>query len=123
VPRRSLVRERADDAYLLRQWKSWHDVQREEAVTGPHGALVAQLLEILRGLTLHDGAKLVRFIRVQDWTAVDYDVRLICLHEINQTIMKLRTKAGLPEFDDGFPPERATAFQIIKQMIGKQPPD
>jgi hypothetical protein len=37
--------------------------------------------------------------------------------------MKLRTKAGLPEFDDGFPPERATAFQIIKQMIGKQPPD
>jgi hypothetical protein len=117
VPRRSLDRELADNSYLLRQWKSWRDEQREEAVAGPNGSLVAQLLDVLRGLTLGGGAELVAFIRSQNWNCVDFDTRLCCLHEINDRITKLREQAGMPPFDDGFGPERINGFLIIKHMM------
>jgi hypothetical protein len=109
MPRKSkalkaLEKELADNSYLLRQWHVWHREQREEAVAGPHGALVELLLDILRELTLHDGARLVEFIRAQDWNSVDYNVRLVCLHELNAAITRLRVKAGMPPFDDGFRP-------------------
>jgi hypothetical protein len=82
------------------------------------------LLEILRELTLSDGGKLVAFIRAQDWSDVDADVRLTCLHQINARITGMREASGLAPIDDGFAPH-TTAFQIVKQIIGdqKQPPD
>ena len=95
MPRRSLDQERADGAYLLRNRKSWHDEQREAAVAGPHGALVAQLLDVLRELTLGGGAELVTFISSQNWNCVNFDTRHICL----------------------FGPERINGFPIIKHMM------
>jgi hypothetical protein len=85
--------------------------------------VVGQLLDQLRGLTLQDAAKLVAFISAQDWSRVDANTRFTLLHEINNVITKLREQAGLPSFDDGFPPARGNAFLIIKQLVtGKSPP-
>ena len=123
MSRKSLNRERAEDTYLLREWKRWHNEQREEAVAGPHGALVEQLTEILRGLTLHDGARLVSFIRARDWNSVDADTRFILLHEINAAITRIRVKAGMTPIDDAIPPARANGFLIVKElMFGSKPP-
>jgi hypothetical protein len=125
--RKSAKQEQLEEnSHLLRQWKRWHAEQRDAALRGPHGRLVGQLLEILRSLTLADGGRLVRFCRAQDWDSVDSNTRFICVHEVNEAITRLRVKAGLPPFDDCFPPERATAFSIIKRIIDDRetgPPD
>lgn len=102
---------------MLRAWRAWHCEQREAAVSGPCGALVEQLLDILRGLTLRGGGELVAFISSQNWSCVDFDTRLTCLHEINERITKLRELAGMPPFDDGFGPERTTGFLIVRQLM------
>jgi hypothetical protein len=108
---------------MLRAWTHWHRERREEALAGPHGALVAELFAALHELTVKDGAKLVAFVRAQDWSHVKADVRFTLLHEINNAITRLREQAGMPPFDDGVVPERATAFLIIKDvMFGSKPP-
>jgi hypothetical protein len=50
----------------------------------------------------------------EDWGCVDYATRFVCLHQINDHITRLRERAGVPPFDDGISPERATGFLIIK---------
>jgi hypothetical protein len=110
--------------HMLQAWARWHCERREEALAGPHGALVSELLAALHGLTLRDGAKIVAFVRAQDWSHVDADVRFTLLREINNAITRLREQAGMAPFDDGVAPERATAFLIIKDvMFGSKPPD
>jgi hypothetical protein len=100
-PRKSELRqELADDATLFGRWRAWHREERAQALAGPAGALVEQLLEILRGLSPQDGAAtLVAFIRSQNWTHLDQDVKFTCLHEIDTCIIRLREKSGLPPFD------------------------
>jgi hypothetical protein len=114
---KALEKELADNSYLLRQWHAWHREQLEEALAGSYGSLVAQLLDVLRGLTLRGGGELVAFISSQNWNCVDFDTRLTCLHEINERIAKLRELAGMPPFDDGFGPERTTGFLIVRQLM------
>jgi hypothetical protein len=124
-PHRSRARDKklADNSHLLRAWHRRYREQLDEALAGPHGALVGWLLDQLRELTLRDGAKLVAFIRAQDWSRVDANTKFVCLHEFNNGTTKLRVQAGMPPFDDGLPPERATVFLIIKPMIAELPPD
>ena len=62
---------------------------------------------------LRSARELVSFIAAQDWSAVGAAARLIALHEINQAIMRLRERNGLPPIDDALPGERPTAFQLI----------
>jgi hypothetical protein len=114
---RALEKELADNSTLLRQWHEWHAEQRAEAVAGPHGASVAQLLDVLSSLTLRSGVELVTFIGSQDWSDIDFDTKFTCLHEIDTCITALREKAGMPPFDDGFPPERTTGFLIIRHLM------
>jgi hypothetical protein len=123
MPRRkskALEKELTDNSYLLRQWHAWHAEQRQEAIAGPYGALVQQLFDVLRGLTLRGGAELIAFISSQNWSCVDFDTRLTCLHEINTRISKLRERAGMPPFDDGFPPERTTVFLLVKNLMMRE---
>jgi hypothetical protein len=102
---------------MLRAWKQWHREQLNTALDGQHGDLVARLMELLRGLTLTDGKKLVAFIDARDWSRVDPNTRLICLHEVNETITQLRLKAGMIPFDDALPGQPENIFRCIKQII------
>jgi hypothetical protein len=113
----ALEKELADINVLLRDWYAWHRELCSRACAGPHGLFVEQLLEILRELTLDDGAVLVTFIRSQDWHAVDRDVREICLFGIDGCITKLREKAGLPAFSDPLEGQPANVFMIVKRML------
>jgi hypothetical protein len=59
-----------DAARLLPAWRHWHAEKLEEALAGPHGELVAQLAELLRGLCPQLAQALITFIRTQeivDW--------------------------------------------------------
>ena len=107
---------------MLRAWHAYHKQLCADAINGRSGALVEQLLDILGSLTLQDGKTLIEFVRSQNWHDVDANVRDVCLFAIDGAIMKLRQKAGLPDFDDPIPgsgkPENV--FQIIKCFFPPQ---
>jgi hypothetical protein len=84
---------------LQRQWQRWQDELCEQALAGPHGELVRQLLEVLDGLGPRDGAVLLDFVRSQSWRDVNMDTRFVCLHEINARTITLREQAGLVPFE------------------------
>jgi len=44
-------KRRVDDARLARDWRAWHREQRNVVLTGPHGALLAELFRMLDHLT------------------------------------------------------------------------
>src|SRR5262245_37734028 len=105
-----LVREReqdlADNAHLLRGWRQWHKEELEQAIAGPHGAMIERLVFILKALELKSAPLLLAYVRVVDWSAIDYATRLVVLHEINTAITHLRERNGLSPFDDGVPGDR-----------------
>jgi hypothetical protein len=112
----ALEKELSEVHALLREHHRWHRERCVEAISGPHGALVEQLVEILRKLELGDGKHLIDFIHSQSWCGVDADTRFICLHAIDGAIVKLREQAGLCCFDDPIE-EPANVFLVAKLIL------
>jgi hypothetical protein len=114
--KRQLEKELREQTTLLRQWCRWHAAQCDEALAGPAGELVAQLLAILDNMTIKSGAELLAFIRSQNWN-VDTRTRDACLFAIGTRLVVLRERAALVPFDDGLDREPSTLFLIIKATI------
>jgi hypothetical protein len=110
-------RERAEEAYLLRNWHGFHRAERKVVLAGPHGPMFERLLYLLKSLELRSATVLLAFVRGIDWTAVPSATRSTVLHEINDSITRLRIKHGLAPFDDGWPGERDSAFVTIRQHL------
>jgi hypothetical protein len=113
-------KELADNAYLLRAWKRWHRDQLEEALAGPHGAAVAQVMKFLGNMQPQSAPALIALLREHDWQQIDADVRFVVLHEINTAITKFRERSGLLPIDDALPPHANTVFLIIRELLGAQ---
>jgi hypothetical protein len=109
----------ADDAWLLREWKTWHQEELDAALAGPNGVLIAALVALLDRLELNAAATLLEFMQRHDWTSVSYAERLTVLHQIGQAIMRLRERNGLAPLDDPIPflDQPDTAFRRIKQIL------
>jgi hypothetical protein len=67
--------KRADDQRLLRGWRRWHLKQREEALVGPHGTVVAEVFDFLAKMTPDSAPALISLLRRRDWRCVDGDAR------------------------------------------------
>lgn len=106
----------ADDAWLLRAWKTFHREELAQALAGPHGPMLERLMHILKDLASSQPV-LLAFVRGVDWREIAHDVRFIALHEINTAITKLRERNGLCPFDDGVPGERDNAFRVVKAIL------
>ena len=102
-----------EDAYFMRAWRAWHREQLAHALDGPHGSLVEGLMKQLR--RLDDPRALLAFVMARNWTAVDYETRLTCMHEVGQAIVRHRVRAGLPPFDDLTPVPNV--FQRVRAII------
>jgi hypothetical protein len=107
----------ADDAYLLRAWRKWHREELDAALTGAHGALVAQLMKLLDQLELSSAAALLDFIRHNDWSSVDYATRLTVLHQINASITRLRERHGLTPIEDPLPGQPDNVFRVVRSIL------
>jgi hypothetical protein len=117
-----LEKELADNARLLRAWKAWHREQLAEALAGPHRVQVSELMTLLDRLELSSAAALLDFIRRSDWSFVSYDTRSTILHQINQTIARLRERNGMAVIDDPLPGQPDNVFRRIKQTLFAAPP-
>jgi hypothetical protein len=107
----------AADTRMLKAWRRWHREQLDEALAGPHGTIIAELVRILGALELRSSRALLEFARRTDWDAIPYDARLIALHEVNITITRLRERSGLPPFDDGIWGAPPNVFRAIKAIV------
>jgi hypothetical protein len=114
---RDQQKELADQARLMRAWKTWHAEQLDEALAGLHGAMVAELMTLLDRHELNSAAALLACVQRMDWSTVIYDVRLTALHQINQTISRLRERNGLAGIDDPLPGQPDNVFRRIKHML------
>jgi hypothetical protein len=113
--KRSAAKELRDNAHLLRAWRQWHHDRLAEAMSGPHGPIVVQVVEFLKTTTPASANALLALMRSRTWSDVDVDTRFILLHEINTTIT--REKNNMPAIDDPLPHERLSVFLTIKQML------
>jgi hypothetical protein len=106
-----------DDAHLLRAWRNWHRERLEEACSGPHRMLLETLLVRLKNLQMNSAAGLLNFIREQDWSAVDIEIRFIVLHELNSAIVRLRERNGLDGISDPLPGQKESLFRTVKALL------
>jgi|SRR4051794_13116149 hypothetical protein len=107
----------ADDARLMRAWRKWHREEREQVLSGPHASVLGDLFRMFANLKYVQPAQLIGFVRSVDWTTIDYDTKLVVIHELNTAITALRVKHGLPEIDDGLPDEPGTPFRTIRAIV------
>ena len=114
-PAAQAEKELRDNARLLRWWKAWHREQREAVLAGPHGAVLGELLRMVKNLQHVQPAQLIGFARSIDWIAIDYDTKLTVLHEINSSITKFREKRGLEPIDDTV--EDEPPFRTLKAIL------
>ena len=107
----------ADDARLMRAWRAFHREEREAALAGPYAVTLAELFRMFANLVHVQPAQLVGFIGAIDWAAIDYQTRLVVLHEINNAITVYREKRGLEPISDPLQGAPFNAFQRIRAIM------
>jgi len=110
-------KELRDNARLLRAWKKFHHEEREAALAGPYAVTLAELFRMFANLVHVQPAQLVGFIGAIDWAAIDYQTRLVVLHEINNAITVYREKRGLEPISDPLQGAPFNAFQRIRAIM------
>jgi hypothetical protein len=119
MKRRNTAQEKklADDARLLRWWKTWHREQRDLVLAGPHGAVLAELFRMFmfKNLQHVQPSQLIGLVGSIDWAVIDADTKLVTLHELNAAITRLREKHNMEPIDDTVSSE--TPFRTIKAIL------
>jgi hypothetical protein len=106
-----------DDARLLRAWKKFHREERETMLAGPHGSVLNELFRVLANLKHMQPAQLIGYVQSIDWSVIEYDTKLVVIHECNTAITALREKHDLASIDDNLPGEPETPFRTIKAVV------
>jgi hypothetical protein len=59
--------------------------------------VLGELFRLFSNLRHVQPAQLIGFVRSIDWATVNYDVKLVVVHELNTAITKFRERCGLTE--------------------------
>jgi len=111
----------ANDARLLRWWRAWHREERDAVLSGPHARTLAELFRAFSAIDCIQPSQLVGFIGAIDWSAIDYQTRLVVLHELNRSITKFRESQKLDPIDDPVDDDAPpNAFQVIRGILLSQ---
>src|SRR5262249_50435118 len=116
-PKSEKDKELADRSRLARAWRRWHREQLEQALAGPHGVIVVQVIEFLKTMTPASASALLNLMRSHSWVGVDADTKFTLLHEINTKIARTRESMGLAPIDDGLPGGSDCAYRRIKKIM------
>jgi hypothetical protein len=104
---------------MFRRWRQWHGAQLKEALRGPWGEDLAELLEFLAKMGPEDGQALIDLIRRQGWAAAGSGNKYLILREIDLAIIRVRERLKLPPLDSSIPfsSEPPTAFELVKGIL------
>jgi hypothetical protein len=107
----------AEGQKLSRAYKQWQREQLNEALAGAHGAVIVELMNVLDRLELNSAAALLDAVQRTAWNEISYDVRFTVLHQINETIARLRERNNMPVIDDPLPGQPDNVFRRIKRIL------
>jgi hypothetical protein len=117
-PAAQAEKELRDNARLLKWWRAWHREQREAVLAGPHGAVLGELLRMVKNLQHVQPSQLIGLARAIDWTVIDADTKLVTLHELNAAITRFREKRNPDEpISDPLPNEPDSPFRTLKAIL------
>jgi hypothetical protein len=119
---RDQEKELASQSRLLCAWTQWHAEQLAEALVGPHRDAVANVISVLESLGMDSAAELLGRVQRTEWSTVSDNVRGMVLHQINQSIIRLRERNGMAGLDDPLPGQPDNVFRRIKQTLFAPPP-
>jgi hypothetical protein len=107
----------ADDARLLRSWKTWHRERTSALLAGPYGAQAQALIDFFK--VMNSPSELVEFVKRGPWRGADEDVRYEILALVDAVIIRKRDRTGLAPFDDALPFTNAppNAFLILREFL------
>ena len=86
-------------------------------LAGPHGSVLNELFRVLANLKHMQPAQLIGCVQSIDWTAIDYNTKLVVVHECNSAITAYREKHNLESIDDNLPGDVDTPFRTIKAIV------
>jgi hypothetical protein len=75
------------------------------------------LVSFLNDMSAADGARLIAVVRAGGWQRASTEVRFEVLSLVNDAIVRLRERHGLPLLDDPLPNERSSAFLVIRELF------
>jgi hypothetical protein len=118
-PRATKARDKAldDRDRKFRDWLRWQQRQVDDALVGPHGAALAELIKLLANLTLDQAAQLIALLQAGPWRAADPDTRYLVIRLCGSRLVSLREAAGLPPVDDPLPHEPPDTFLQIRELL------
>ena len=90
-------------------------------LSGPYATTLAELFRMFSAIEHVKPAQLVGLIDAIDWGAIDYQTRLVVLHEVNSAIVKFRESQNLDPIDDPLPGAPPNAFQVIRKVVNQFP--
>lgn len=112
-------KELEEEDILARQWKRWRREKLDALLAGYHGKEIRGLIRFMDTMTLSSAPGLIKLVERSAWIQeLSPDARYDLLRVISNKITRLRTKAGLPAFDDSLPGEPPKAFEQIKELMG-----
>jgi hypothetical protein len=76
-----------------------------------------ELFRMFANLKHMQPAQLIGYVQSIDWSVIDYDTKLVVIHECNTAITALREKHDLASIDDNLPGEPETPFRTIKAVV------
>ena len=98
------------DLYLVELEK-----RRKILAAGPYAGTAEALIEFLKQLTLDDGDVLIDMAMI--WQGAPRTTRFLVLQLIDEAMINLRERNGLPPFDDPMFDEPDNAFISIRKIL------
>jgi hypothetical protein len=114
---RGAEKEIAETDAQLRRYERARKQEQEGLLDGPHAEGARALVTLLKALSPDQAPALIQLLEDFNWfrNATDHD-RLIVLGMIDDAIIRMRIRAGLPPIDDSIG-EDPTMFELCRSEL------
>jgi hypothetical protein len=102
---------------MMRNWKAYHQEQREAVLNGPHGVMLSELFRMFDHLQHVRPEQMIGMVKSIDWPTIDADTKFTVVHEVGVAISKFRTRRGLDAFDDALPGQPDGPYRTIRAIV------
>jgi hypothetical protein len=99
-------------------WRKWRSERTDALLAGPYADAARDLIDLLARLTPDGADMLIEAVTQGPWCNADSDTRFVVLALIDNTIVELRERNGLPPFDDPVLPDAPlNVFLRLREVL------
>jgi hypothetical protein len=115
VPKTAMEKAEVEKDKLWQQYLVELEKRRAVLVSGPYAGTAEALIAFLKQLTFDDGDRLIEMTMI--WQGAPSSTRFLVLQLIDEAMINLRQRHGLPLFDDPLWDEEDNAFIKIRRIL------